>query len=133
MRNTEVYNKCNILLCIWMKNKKIKKENKTMTNTTKTTEVTMKEIAQAFEGKYVRISPEDRYGISIEMTRGTIEYEDDLKPELWLVARDYENNVAGSICIDEDTIESIEKFNDGTYTINFTLNMTSVDVAESNL
>lgn len=106
-----------------------------MTNTTKTVEttevktVTMEEIAQAFKGKYVSISPADHYGVSIEMTRGTIEYEDDLKPELWLVARDCENNVAGSVCIDEDCIESIEECN-GTYTINFVLNMTSVDVAE---
>lgn len=107
-----------------------------MTNTTKTVEttevktVTMEDIAQAFKGKYVSISPADHYGVSIEMTRGTIEYENDLKPELWLVARDCENNVAGSVCIDGEIIESIEKFENGTYTINFMLNMTSVDVAE---
>lgn len=100
-----------------------------MTNTTNTKTVSMEEIAKAFVGKYVSISPVDRYGISIEMTKGTIEYENDLKPELWLVARDYENNVAGSICIDEDCIESIEECN-GTYTVNFTLDMTSVDVTE---
>lgn len=104
-----------------------------MTNTSETTEaktVTMEDIAQAFKGKYVSISPADHYGVSIEMTRGTIECENDLKPELWLVARDCENNVAGSVCIDEQAVESIEKFDNGTYTINFMLNMTSVDVAE---
>lgn len=107
-----------------------------MTNTTKTVETTevntvsMRELAQAFEGKYVSISPADHYGISIEMTRGTIEYEDDLKPELWLVARDSEDKVAGSVCIDEQAVESIEQFDNSTFTINFMLNMTSVDVAE---
>ena len=71
-----------------------------MTNTTETRELTMKELAQVFEGKYVNVSSTDRYGIVIEMTRGTIEYEDDLKPELWLVSRDSENNVTGSVCFD---------------------------------
>ena len=100
-----------------------------MTNATETKAVSMKELAQVFKGKCVSISPVDHYGVSIEMTRGTIEYEDDLKPELWLVTRDCENNVAGSVCIDGEVVESIEECN-GTYTINFVLNMTSVDVAE---
>lgn len=106
-----------------------------MTNTTNTSEtteaktVTMEDIAQAFKGKYVSISPADHYGVSIEMTRGTIEYEDDLKPELWLVARDCENNVAGSVCIDEDVIEAIEESN-GTYTISFTVGMADIDISE---
>lgn len=52
-----------------------------MSNTTETKKVTMKELAQAFEGKYVNVSSVDHYGIAIEMTRGTIEYEDNLKPE----------------------------------------------------
>ena len=51
-----------------------------MSNTTETREVSMKELVQAFKGKYVNVSSTDHYGISIEMTRGTIEYEDDLKP-----------------------------------------------------
>lgn len=101
-----------------------------MTNKTITKAVTMKELTAAFEGKYVSISPVDHYGISIEMTKGTIEYENDLKPELWLVSRDNENNVTGSVCIDQQAVESIEKFDDGTYTINFMLDMTSVNVAE---
>ena len=108
-----------------------------MTNTTNASETTteaktvsMEEIAQAFSGKYVSISPVDHYGVSIEMTRGTIEYENDLKPELWLVARDSEDKVAGSVCIDEQAVESIEQFDNSTFTINFMLNMTSVDVAE---
>lgn len=100
-----------------------------MTNTTETREVTMKELAQAFEGKYVDVSSTDHYGITIEMTKGTIEYEDDLKPELWLVSRDSENNVTGSVCFDEDVIESIEESN-GIYTIRFSMGMADIDISE---
>lgn len=98
-------------------------------NTTETREVSMKELAQAFEGKYVNVLSTDHYGIAIEMTRGTIEYEDDLKPELWLVSRDSENNVTGSVTIDEDVIEAIEESN-GTYTIAFSVAMADIDISE---
>lgn len=98
-------------------------------NTTETREVSMKELAQAFEGKYINVSSVDHYGIAIEMTRGTIEYEDDLKPELWLVSRDSGNNVTGSVTIDEDVIEAIEESN-GTYTISFSIGMADVDISE---
>ena len=98
-------------------------------NTTETREVTMKELAQAFKGKYVNVSSIDHYGISIEMTRCTFEYEDDLKPELWLVSRDSENNVTGSVCIDEDSIENIEESN-GTYTISFNIGIADIDISE---
>lgn len=94
-----------------------------------TREVSMKELAQAFEGKYVNVSSSDHYGIAIEMTKGTIEYENDLNPELWLVSRDGENNVTGSVTFDEEVIESIEESN-GTYTISFTVGMADIDVSE---
>ena len=100
-----------------------------MSNTTETREVSMKELAQEFEGKYINVSSTDHYGIAIEMTRGTVEYEDDLKPELWIVSRDSENNVTGSVTFDEDTIEAIEESN-GTYTISFTVGMADVDISE---
>ena len=100
-----------------------------MSNTTETREVSMKELAQAFEGKYVNVSSADTYGIAIEMTRGTIEYENNLKPELWLVSRDSQNNVTGSITFDEDVIEAIEESN-GTYTISFSVGMADIDVSE---
>lgn len=98
-------------------------------NTTETREVSMKELAQAFEGKYINVLSVDHYGIAIDMTRGTIEYEDDLKPELWLVSRDSENNVTGSVTFDEDVIEAIEESN-GTYTITFSVTMADVDISE---
>ncbi len=100
-----------------------------MSNTTETREVSMKELAQAFDGKYVNVSSADTYGIAIEMTRGTIEYENNLKPELWLVSRDSQNNVTGSITFDEDVIEGIEESN-GTYTISFSVGMADIDVSE---
>ena len=99
-----------------------------MTNTTETKTVTTKELAQAFDGKYINVSSTDHYGIAIEMHRGTVEYEDDLKPELWLVSRDSENNVTGSVCFDEDSIESIEEC-DGTYTISFSICMADIDIS----
>ena len=98
-------------------------------NATETREVSMKELAQAFEGKYVNVSSADTYGIAIEMTRGTIEYVDDLKPELWLVSRDNQNNVTGSVTFDEDVIEAIEEFN-GIYTISFSVGMADINVSE---
>ena len=98
-------------------------------NTTVTKEVSMKELAQAFEGKFINVSSTVHYGIAIEMTRGTVEYEDDLKPELWLVSRDSQNNITGSVTFDEDTIEAIEESN-GTYTISFTVGMADIDVSE---
>ncbi len=96
---------------------------------TNTREVSMKELAQEFEGKYINVSSVDHYGIAIEMIKGTIEYEDELKPELWLVSRDGENNVTGSVTLDEDVIESIEESN-GTYTITFSIAMADVDISE---
>ncbi len=97
--------------------------------TTETREVSLKELVAAFEGKYINVSSSDHYGIAIEVTRGTIEYEDNLKPELYLVNRDKENNVTGSVCIDEESIKAIEEYN-GTYTVNFILGMASVDISE---
>lgn len=94
-----------------------------------TREITMKELAAIFKAKYVNVSSTDRYGITIELHKCTIEFEDDLQPELWFVVRDNKNNVIGSVCIDEESIENIEQYGD-TYTINFTHNITSVDVSE---
>ena len=97
-----------------------------------TREVSMKELAQAFEGKFINVSSVDHYGIAIEITRGTVEYEDDLKPELWLVSRDSENNVTGSVMFDEDTIETIEESN-STYIITFSIAMADIDISEYKL
>ena len=99
------------------------------TEVTQTWEVTIKELVAAFKGKYVNISPSDHYGISINMQKATLELEEGDCSELYLVSRDEENRVIASICIDEDSIESIEKYDD-VYTINFTFYMTSVDIVK---
>lgn len=65
----------------------------------------------------------------LKWQRGTIEFENDLKPELWLVSRDSQNNVTGSVTFDEDVIEAIEESN-GIYTISFTVGMADLDVSE---
>lgn len=102
---------------------------------TETMEVTVKELVAAFEGKFVNISSLDRYGITIQALKGTLEIDDEVEDnnDLWLVARDEKNRVLMSICIDEDSIEGIEGYGDGTYTINFTLDMTSIEISECKL
>ena len=106
-----------------------------MMNTTEIREVTVKELVAAFEGKFVNISSMDRYGITIQALKGTLEMDDEVEDnnDLWIVARDEKDRALMSICIDEDTIESIEDCGDGTYTINFTLDMTSIDISEYKL
>lgn len=100
-----------------------------MNKTTETKTVSIKELPEIFKGKYVRISSVDHYGIAIEMAKATLEYENNLKPELWLVSRDNQNNVTSSIIIDEDSIEAIEESN-GTYTISFSIGMADIDISE---
>lgn len=101
----------------------------TTNQTTESREATLHELVAAFEGKHVDISPSDHYGISISMKNATIEFEDD-ESELYLVSRDNENRVTGLICIDENSVDYIEKFDNGTYTVNFSLFMTSIDISE---
>lgn len=98
-------------------------------NTTETREVSLKELVKTFEGKYINVLSVDYYGISIEVHKGTLEYEDDLKPELYLVNRDKENNVTGSVCIDEEFIEFIEE-NNGIYTISFSIGIADINISE---
>lgn len=106
-----------------------------MMNTVETKEVSVKELVAAFEGKFVTISSLDRYGISIQALKGTLEIDDEVEDnnDLWLVARDEKERVLMSICFDEDSVESIEDYGDGTYIINFTLDMTSIDISECKL
>lgn len=106
-----------------------------MMNTTETREVTVKELVAAFGGKFVSISSLDRYGISIQALKGTLEMDDEIDDNnnLWIVARDEKDRALMSICIDEDSIESIEDYGDDTYTINFTLDTTRIEISECKL
>lgn len=101
-----------------------------MMNKTEARKITIKGLVESLKGKHVNILPMDQYGITISMRKATLELEDD-KPELWFVSRDAEDRVTNSICIDEDSIETIEEYEDGTYVIHFSLNMASVDISES--
>lgn len=102
----------------------------TNTNETKTRNVTAKELAQRFEGKHVDITPYDRYGMSITMTRATVEYDEE-KSELWFVARDSGDRVMGEICFDKDSIESIETDDGNSFLVDFMYDMTGVDISET--
>ena len=57
-----------------------------MMNTTETREVTVKELVAAFGGKFVSISSLDRYGISIQALKGTLEMDDEIDDNnnLWI-------------------------------------------------
>ncbi|MEY8432953.1 hypothetical protein AALC75_21010 [Lachnospiraceae bacterium 48-42] len=105
-----------------------------MMNTTETTgnTITSEELAKIFEGKFVTIGSIDRYGVSITMLKASIEYEEEDRT-LWLVARNEKDWIITSICFDEYTIESIINDGDGSYTINFTLDMESIDISECKL
>lgn len=104
-------------------------------NTTETREVTVKELVAAFAGKFVSIFSLDRYGITIQALKGALEIDDEVEDnnDLWIVARDEKDRALMSICIDEDSVESIEDCGNGTYTINFTLDITSIDISECTL
>ena len=93
-------------------------------------EVLAKELVGIFDGKYITASSTDSYGITIEMARGTIGFEDDLGSSLYIISRDSENNVTGSICFDEDMIDHIEESGNGTYTISFSIGMADIDISE---
>ncbi len=94
--------------------------------------ITSEELAKIFEGKFVTISSIDRYGVSITMLKASIEYEEDDRT-LWLVARNEKDCIITSICFDEYIIESIVNDGDGSYTINFTLDMERIDISECKL
>lgn len=103
-----------------------------MENATETREVSVKELTQAFEGKYVHVSFGDCCGIGIEIPRGTVEYKDGLKPKLLLASRDGDNNITGSVSVDEYAITSIKehKNNNGIYAVTFLINVAGIDISE---
>lgn len=91
--------------------------------------ITMQELAARFKGKYVDIESSEHYKVSIELQRGTVELS-DLGDELYFVSRDYKNIVTGSMCVAEDAILSITEEEDGSYFIDFLLDMAGVYVSE---
>ena len=94
-------------------------------------EVTIKELVKAFEGKLVSIESPEHYGISIEMDKVSIEYDEDTD-ELTLTAGNYNHDGIGSISIDvEDSIDIIEiddEEDEPVFVITFTGYMSDVTI-----
>ena len=94
-------------------------------------EVTVKEFATAFTGKTLEINADDRYGVTIQMSKARISY-DEVINDLTFVAGNYScNDGIGSVTYDSEIIESI-LFNEdtGEYTISFNEYMADITVRE---
>lgn len=70
-------------------------------------EVTAKELATAFKGVLTEVSPVDYYGITFEMSKARIEYNEENK-ELCFTAGNYNKDGIGSVIIREVHIDTIE-------------------------
>lgn len=71
-------------------------------------EVTARELFEAFDGKLVNIEAPEHYGISIDMDKARIEYDED-DNELSFTAGNYNHGGISTISINvEDSIDSIE-------------------------
>jgi len=92
--------------------------------------ITMQELVSKFDGKYAEIEALDHCGVSIDLRRVVIKKEDD---ELYFFPTDFENRSTGLICIAEDAIESIVEEEEGSYVMNFCLEMTSVSICEDTI
>lgn len=71
-------------------------------------EVTAKELAVAFEDKLVKIDSPEHYGISLDMEKACIDYNEDLN-ELTFTAGNYNHDGIGSVLINiADSVDIIE-------------------------
>ena len=68
-------------------------------------EVTAKELAVAFEGKLVKIESPEHYGISLDMEKACIDYNEDFN-ELTFTAGNYNHDGIGSVSIDVSIISA---------------------------
>ena len=94
-------------------------------------EVTAKELAVAFEGKLVKIESPEHYGISLDMKKACIDYNEDLN-ELTFTAGNYNHDGIGSICINisdsVDLIEIDDEEDEPVFVITFTGYMSDVTI-----
>ena len=94
-------------------------------------EVTAKELAVAFEGKLVKIESPEHYGISLDMEKACIDYNEDFN-ELIFTAGNYNHDGIGSVSIDvADSIDIIEVDDDEdepVFVITFTGYMSDVTI-----
>lgn len=70
-------------------------------------EITARELATAFEGILTEVSPIDYYGITFEMSKARIEYNEEDK-ELCFTTGNYNKDGIGSVIIKEVRIDTIE-------------------------
>ena len=91
-------------------------------------EITARELATAFEGILTEISPIDYYGITFEMSKARIEYNEEDK-ELCFTTGNYNKDGIGSVIIKEELIETIEHDEETeVYVITFTSDIPDVVV-----
>ena len=94
-------------------------------------EVTAKELAVAFEGQLVNIEAHEHYGVSIDMDKARIEYDEECN-ELSFTAGNYNYDGIGTVSIDvDDCIESIEideEKDDPVFIISFTGYMSDIAI-----
>ena len=75
-------------------------------------EVTVKEFVAVFEGRLVNLEAHEHYGISIDMDKASISYNEE-DNELTFTAGNYNHDGIGSVSIDvKNCIESIETDDD---------------------
>lgn len=92
-------------------------------------EVTVKEFATAFTGKTLEINADDRYGVTIQMSKARVSYDETMN-ELTFTNGNYNSaDGIGSVSYDSDIIESIVfNENTGEYTISFTEYMPDITI-----
>ena len=94
-------------------------------------EVTAKELAVAFEGKLVKIDSPEHYGISFDMEKACIDYNEDLN-ELTFTAGNYNPDGIGSVSINVndsvDLIEVDDEEDEPVFVITFTGYMSDVTI-----
>ena len=91
-------------------------------------EVTAKELATAFEGVLLEVTPVDYYGITFEMTKANADYNEEGK-ELVFTTGNCNADEFASVIIKEDWIDSIElDEEENVYVISFVENMSDIEV-----
>lgn len=92
-------------------------------------EVTVKEFLKALEGEILEINAEDIYGVTIQMSKARMTY-DEIMNDLTFTAGSYNSaDGIGSVTYDGEIIESI-MFDEDTdeYTVSFTEHMPDITI-----
>lgn len=103
-----------------------------MVEVTEVTEATVQELVKAFEGMTVNVESSDDYGVSVNMTKAKISYDEDFD-ELTFTSGNHNYDGVASISYNvRDCIECITLDEDnGTYTIEFSQYMPDVEIRKA--